>query len=276
MEANIQINKEHYDQLYQKTRVDDIIHSARNLDAFLDDAIRTDTSWHGMYHGGFKNCLEGKRVLELGSGNGLNAIIMSLLGADVIATDISDVTELIISDVNAQIGTQVQIFTGDFNIMDFELESFDFIVGKAFLHHLTHELEKKYLEKVASLLKKDGEARFFEPAVNNMILDKMRWIIPVPNRPSILNKKAFQDWKDNDPHPERDNSSQHFKRVGSLYFGYVNIVPIGSIERFCRLLPSGRFNRKFRQWAYQAELVLPHWIRYSAARSQLICYRFPF
>ena len=47
-------------------------------------------------------------------------------------------------------------------------------MGKAFLHHLTHEDEALYLSKVAALLREGGEARFVEPAVNSRILDSVR------------------------------------------------------------------------------------------------------
>jgi len=275
METNIQTNKEYYDQLYGQTKVQEIVYRARNFEAFLDNAIKTDTSWHGMYQGGYKDRLAGKRVLELGAGDGLNSAIMALLGAKVIAIDISDGTGTIISEINTQLGTRIDSFTGDFLLMNFQPESFDFVIGKAFLHHLTHELEEEYLCKVARLLRKDGEARFFEPAVNSMVLDKIRWMVPVPDRPSIFNKRAFRTWKSNDPHPARDNSSDHFRQIGKQYFGEVNIVLIGSIERFYRLIPDGKINRRFRRWAHRVEPYLPAFFRYFAARSQLIVFRKP-
>jgi SAM-dependent methyltransferase len=275
METNLLKNKQHYNELYRQIQVQDIVSRAHNFEAFLNDAIKTDTSWHGLYKDDLRNNLAGKKVLELGAGDGLNATMMTLLGAEVVAIDISDLTEIIIKEINKQLGTQIEALIGDFNIMEFQPMSFDFIIGKAFLHHLTHDLEKEYLSKVAKLLRGDGEVRFFEPAMNNKILDKIRWMVPVPGRPSSLNKKAFQEWKDNDPHPERDNSSQHFQQVGELYFDEVNIVPIGSIERLGRLIPLGRFNRKYRRWAHRVELTLPNWFRYSAARSQLIVFRRP-
>ncbi|MBW8011277.1 MAG: class I SAM-dependent methyltransferase [Chloroflexi bacterium] len=273
MGNNILTNKEHYDSLYSKTQVQTVVDKAQSFEEFLDDAIQTDTSWHGLYAGNSRNRLKGKRILELGSGDGLNAIIMCLLGGDVTAIDISEVTEKIIKEVNRQVGTSVEALTGDFCLMEFKSESFDFIIGKAFLHHLTHELEFEYLKKVAKLLKREGEARFFEPAMNSKILDFIRWLIPVPGRPSLLNKRAFKEWKDNDPHPERDNSSQHYEKVGKLYFEEVQIAFIGSIERICRLIPAGKFNRRFRRWAHRIETRLPNWFRYLAARSQLIIFR---
>jgi SAM-dependent methyltransferase len=275
MTHNILKNKKHYDQQYKRVQVKRIVYQAENFQSFLDDAIQTDTSWYGLYQGNFKNVLAGKKVLELGGGNGLNAVIMSRLGANVVVTDISNITSLIVQQVNEKIGSNVEVKTGDFCRMDFEPKSFDFIVGKAFLHHLTHELESRYLRKTALLLKPQGHARFFEPAVNNKMLDDVRWMIPVPGRPSSLNKRAFQVWNENDPHPHRDNSTQHYFRIGENFFDRTEAVPMGSIERLHRLLPAGKFNRRFRRWAHRAEHFLPSWFRYTFARSQLIVYSKP-
>jgi SAM-dependent methyltransferase len=275
IETNLLVNKQYYDKFYAQVRIQDIVSQAQHYKEFLDDAIQTDTSWHGMYQNGFRNRLAGKSVLELGAGNGLNAAMMALLGAEVIACDISDVTATIVTEINQQLGTTIQPITGDFSRMEFEPASFDFIVGKAFLHHLTHDLESEYLKRVAALLKPDGEARFFEPAENSEFLENIRWAVPVPGRPSILDKKAFQQWKEKDPHPERDHSSQHYQQAGSLYFDETHIVVMGSIERLCRLVPPGKFNREFRRWAHRVELKLPDWFRYAAARSQLVVFQKP-
>lgn len=273
---NISRNIEHYDSVYNQVKIDQIVSKVRNLKKFLDDATKTDTSWHGLYQGDFANQIKGKKILELGCGDGLNALIMATLGADVIANDISTESENIINKA----ASALQIFnitpiSGNFSDLFFEKSSFDFIVGKAFLHHLTHETESLYLHKVSTLLKSNGEARFFEPATNSQALDKLRWAIPVPGRPSILNRNSFAEYKKRDPHPERDNSSNHFTELGKQYFNNVQIIHIGSIERLCRLLPQGKFNRSFRQWAHRIEVKLPKWFRYKAARSQLIIYTNP-
>lgn len=55
----------------------------------------------------------------------------------------------------------------------------------------------------------------------------------------------------------------------------VDIVPFGSLERLCRLLPRGRFSRQLRRSAHKADTHLPGWLRLKAARSQLIVYRQP-
>lgn len=215
-------------------------------------------------------------MLELGCGNGLNALIMAALGAEVIAVDIASESEKLIRKAACDLGfNNIEAITGDFVDLPFKADHFDFIVGKAFLHHLTHDIEFLYISRVAALLKLNGEARFFEPAVNSDLLNALRWMIPAPGRPSKLARQKFSIWKVNDPHPERDNSSEHFLTIGEQFFNRVDIVPIGSIERFHRLLPQGDKNRKFRRWSHRIETKLPMWLRTKAARSQVIRYQEP-
>lgn len=273
-EENIVTNREHYDRLYSGANIDALVDKVRNVAAFLEVSIKTDTSWHGLYQDGFADRIKNKRVFEIGCGNGLNALVMAALGAEVVANDISQESERILKQAVARLGfINVEAVSGNFADLHFPFDSFDFVVGKALLHHLTHDLEAQYLKKLALMLKVDGEARFFEPATNSLFLDKLRWMVPVPGRPSILNKEQFAKWKQGDAHPERDNSSTHFRDIGRSLFKEVEITPLGSIERFCRLLPNGNFKRRFRRWAHRAELKLPMPFRRVTARSQLIVYR---
>ena len=153
--------------------------------------------------------------------------------------------------------------------------SLDFVIGKAFLHHLTHDEESDALAEVASVLGEGGEARFFEPAVNSRLLDRVRWMVPVPGRPSSLARRAFREWREADVHPPRDNSSDHYVAAGRPFFERVQVVPLGCLERFYRLMPRSRFQRSYRRWANRAEERLPQALRRSAARSQLIVFGAP-
>jgi len=276
--TTIERNKEHYDRLYQSVDVSALVHPIEHLDQFLSDATQTDTSWYGLYWGGLRHRLSGSRVLELGAGNGLDALAMAALGADVTAIDISDETPKLVNAAARQLGlaNRVRSASGDFLTMDFlEPRSFDFIVGKAFLHHLPHSIEAAALSRTAALLHPDGQARFLEPAVNSRVLDALRWLIPVPGRPSSLNRAAFRAWKDADPHPPRDNSSGHYRSAAAPLFADVEIVCIGAIERFHRVLPRGAFNRSFRRLAFRLERRLPASFNFACARSQLIICRQP-
>lgn len=272
------INKEHYDKRYALLDVADIAAKVRNAAEFVFRATREHTSWHGLYYGGLQYRLNDANVLELGAGDGLNAMLMAALGAKrVVAVEISETAgsfiETVVREIN--LSDKVEVIVSDFATIPFTPQSFDLIVGKAFLHHLTHEVEEVYLEKCAVLLKSAGEARFFEPAVNSRLLDNLRWLIPVPGRPSRLNRSAFKAWKAADPHPERDNSSKHFRNVGEKYFQKIEIVPIGGLERFHRFLPPGRISQRFRKVAFGVEEKMPHAIHLKIARSQLVVCRYP-
>jgi SAM-dependent methyltransferase len=266
-------NRLHYTALYDSLEMEPLLQKAQNLD-FFHEAIEKHTSWFGMYQENFASRLPGRRVLELGAGDGLNALIMARLGAQVTAIEIAPPAVAMLQDASRALGLRVEAICGDFLEMWFA--PFDFIVGKAFLHHLDHETEEQFLRKCARLLKSDGEARFQEPAVNSHALDTLRWIVPAPGRPSILNRRAFAGWKAEDPHPERDQSSRHYEQVGRKYFGDVRIVPFGGVERFRRLIRDRHRADEFARWALRAERrYMPMGFRNAIARSQTIIYSSP-
>ena len=88
-------------------------------------------------------------------------------------------------------------------------------------------------------------------------------------------KKAFKKWKLEDPHPDRSFGSKHFKKAGQEFFAEVSIIPIGTLERFSKLLPINERQAKYRRWAYRIEKKLPREINLSLARSQTIILKKP-
>jgi SAM-dependent methyltransferase len=277
MKDNQEKNKEHYEKLYSNYNIQNILSWINNLDAFLASATTTDTSWFALYQRDFRNRIRGKKVLEMGCGDCVNAAIMAALGAEVFANDIAAASGEIVKKLNASYKFEYPIVfvEGDFLNNDLTSSSFDFVVGKAFLHHLTLPVEKEFLKETARLLKPGGEARFFEPAVNSPLLDSIRWHIPVKGRPSKFQKSAFKEWKDNDPHPDRSFSSKHFETTGKEFFDEVETIPVGTLERFSRLMPTGERRNEFRRWALKAEEKLPLVVNRSLTRSQLIVYSEP-
>ena len=275
-EKNTLKNKTHYDEVYGKINIQPILNKINNLENFMNDVTKTDTSWVGLYHGNFQEKLKGKKVLELGCGDCTNAAVMAAFGAEVYANDISQKSGEIIKQLNENYDFEVKIkfVEGDFLKSEIINDFFDIVIGKAFVHHLTHEQEIEFTKRIVSVLKPNGTVRYFEPAVNNKFLDALRWLTPVPGRPSKIQTKKFNRWKINDPHPERDNSSKHYEKIGSEYFKDAIIVPIGAIERFHRILPK-KINRTFRRFAFRLEKKLPYSLNLSFARSHLIEYKMP-
>ncbi len=274
---NQEKNKVHYERLYAGYNVENIITWLGNLDHFLRSARAVETSWNALYRNDLKNRLEGKKVLEMGCGDCVNAAIMAGLGAEVYANDIADASGLIIEKLNSRVNFEhpIKFISGDFLKNNLEAKQFDFIIGKAFLHHLTIPEEQQFLRETARLLKATGEARFFEPAVNSKLLDEIRWMIPLKGRPSKLQKSKFREWKKNDPHPERSFSSRHYQKAGSRFFYKIEIIPVGILERFSRLFSWGERRNRFKRWAFRNEILLPQCIQKAGARSQLIKYQFP-
>ncbi|GGD84857.1 class I SAM-dependent methyltransferase [Planktosalinus lacus] len=270
-------NQNHYNKRYAAVSIKGIEQKLKNLEAFLADATTTDTSWVAMFRNHFKNQLSGKKVLELGCGDCTLSAVMAGLGAAVTANDIADKSGEIIAKINEAALTDIPItfIQGDFLKQEFPPGSFDLVVGKAFVHHLTHEQEAAFYQKIAYLLKPEGEVRFVEPAVNSKLLDGLRWMVPVPGRPSSLQFKKFAIWKAADPHPDRSNSSSHYQKMGLQYFQEVEIIPIGFIERFNRLFPNSKTNRAFRRKAYRWEARFPQWVQRYFAKAQTMVFRKP-
>ena len=276
-DQNREKNKEHYDRLYAAYGISNIIYWINNLDSFLASSTSTEASWFAMYQDNFEERLKGKKVMEMGCGDCVNAAVMAALGAEVYANDIADSSGEIIKKLNDSYRFKypIKFVGGDFLSNDLESHSFDFVIGKAFLHHLTIPLEQLFLKETARLLKFGGEARFFEPAVNNKLLDEIRWYIPLKNRPSKLQKDAFKVWKENDPHPDRSFSSDHFEKAGKEFFKEVLTIPVGTLERFSRVFSWGESRNKFKRWALKTEKSIPAVLNKNLTRSQLIIYRRP-
>jgi len=276
-DQNQQRNREHYEKVYTNYNLNNILYWVRNLDKFLHAAITTETSWYGLYQDDFRERIKGKKVLEMGCGNCLNAGVMAALGAEVYANDIAPSSGIIVEKLNTEFefAYPIKFVEGDFLQNNLPANEFDFVIGKAFLHHLSLPVEKLFLKETARLLKEEGEARFFEPAVNSKLLNKIRWYIPVGIRPSKFNKTAFKKWKEEDPHPERNFSSRHWEKAGKIFFAEVKTIPVGALERFSRLMKWGRSRENFRRRALKAESYLPGFLNRPFTRSQLIIYRLP-
>ena len=141
--SNINKNRAFYDKKYKGVNVNGLIKILNNLDAFLNDATATDISWVGMYVNNFKDTVKGKKIMELGCGNCANVAVLAALGAEVIANDISDYSGDVINALNSNYKFEhdITFVKGDFTSHDLSKQSFDMVIGKAFLHHLTLEHE---------------------------------------------------------------------------------------------------------------------------------------
>lgn len=266
-----------YNKQYSNYSIKNILWWLNHLEGYLEFATTNETSWFALYQGNFREEIVGKKVLEMGCGDCNNAAVMAALGAEVYANDIASSSGEIIKKLNDNFNFKhpIKFVEGDFLKNELPSNNFDFVIGKAFLHHLTIPIERSFLKETSRLLKKDGEARFFEPAVNSKFLDEIRWHIPVGDRPSKFKKTAFTKWKEEDPHPDRSFSSKHFEIAGKEFFKEAKIISIGTLERFRRIIPGRKLNANYTKWALAYEKYLPKRLNSTFARSQLIIYKQP-
>ena len=124
--------------------------------------------------------LEGKTVLDYGSGDGENAVLLASCGARVTALDLSPKAIKNGRNRAALHGLDDRI---DFRVaragwLSMRPESFDIVFGSAILHHLHQDLDVVFAE-IASLLKPGGCACFIEPVANSPFLRFARRLVPV-------------------------------------------------------------------------------------------------
>ena len=271
-------NKDHYNRIYKgrNGRIIDIAGSAKFRASLEDYKKRNVMNYALLYFDGLEDRLAGSRILEMGFGSGVNSLIMAQFGAEVYSIEISEkaVENLNFYANELGLAKRVHAFCGELKEFHFEECSFDYVIGKDFLHHLTESLEQAVFDEVYRLIKPTGEVRFVEPAKNSRILNWIQFAIPVYNRPSIFNRSKFAEYKANDPHPERPISSQHFRTLGKRYFNEVEIVPWEALQRFSRFVPynTKRFYLLNSVLKY-AEIMIPASLHMIIARCQTIMYR---
>ncbi len=122
--------------------------------------------------------LQGKDVLEIAAGNGIDASICAHNGANVHAYDLSEKSIDMVrrrahtNGVADCVHTQV---TGDLDDA-FPGKTFDAILGYAALHHLPNL--DTLNQRVHARLNPGGVAVFAEPVVNSKMLGKIRGLVP--------------------------------------------------------------------------------------------------
>lgn len=104
----------------------------------------------------------GKRILEIGCGIGINAIILEEKGADVTVLDISANRLETLKEISNMINknTNIRLVLGQAESLPFRDNSFDIIYTKSVLIH-TNLIEAS--NEIHRVLKKDGMGIFIEP-----------------------------------------------------------------------------------------------------------------
>lgn len=133
--------------------------------------------------------MKGKKVLEIGVGNGVDAVEMITNGADYSGIDITqNHLDLTRENIKLHFDMEVPLFHGDLLEAGIR-DTFDIIYSFGVLHHIAHE--EDILEKSKDLLKSNGKlmiAVYSKYSFFNMYL-RMAWIFK--NRM----KSPFDDYR---------------------------------------------------------------------------------
>jgi SAM-dependent methyltransferase len=124
--------------------------------------------------------LRGKRLLDVGCGDGRNAVLLARLGAQVEGIDISPGAIELAREralVNG-VADSAHFTCSPLEIAEFVPDSYDVIWGDAILHHLIPELEM-VLGKLTSWAKPGSLIVFAEPINLNQTLRRFRQALPV-------------------------------------------------------------------------------------------------
>lgn len=124
--------------------------------------------------------VRGKSVLDVGCGDGLNALNFALLGATVTGIDISSkAIELAKrhAEVNG-VSAQTRFVCSPLELADFPEASFDIVWGDAILHHLIPDLDL-VVGRMRRWVKPGGVIMFGEPVNFNPTLRAIRLMLPI-------------------------------------------------------------------------------------------------
>ena len=126
--------------------------------------------------------VRGKRVLDLGCGDGTNAILLAIKGASVLGIDISP-RAVEVARRRARlhgVEDRVQFICQDLeSVIEGNQETFDIIAGFALLHHMIPVLSS-VLESLKRLARPGTFFLFVEPVSLSKLLRALRFGLPIP------------------------------------------------------------------------------------------------
>ena len=117
----------------------------------------------------------GARMLELGCSNGTTSIELSLLGAEVVGLDISDVAIQRARESARRAGARAHFEAGDAHCLAYEDASFDVVFGSSVIHHLD---VGRVAPEIVRVTRDGGTAVFLEPLGHNPAIELYRRLTP--------------------------------------------------------------------------------------------------
>ncbi|NOR44516.1 MAG: methyltransferase domain-containing protein [Candidatus Delongbacteria bacterium] len=116
-----------------------------------------------------------KNLLEYGCGSGEKSLQWQKFGAKVTGIDISPEGIKKAKKIDAKSEYHAEYFVMNAENTEFDDSTFDIVVGKGIIHHLS--LEKSYSE-LSRILKSNGHIVFIEPLGHNPFVNLYRMLTP--------------------------------------------------------------------------------------------------
>jgi 2-polyprenyl-3-methyl-5-hydroxy-6-metoxy-1,4-benzoquinol methylase len=125
--------------------------------------------------------LAGKRVLEVGCGDGEQAVLLATLGADVTGVDISPKSVSLATERAklAGVAHRARFVCGPLTSADLQDDEFDAVWGDGILHHVIPELEP-VMERIVAWSRPGARVVLTEPVNLSPTLRMIRTLVPVP------------------------------------------------------------------------------------------------
>ena len=112
---------------------------------------------------------EGKQILDLGCGDGGNALYLESIGLEVVAADFSQSALNIVKSRSSTISTCCFDMTNKF---PFDPETFDFVVASLSTHYFSFQDTLNVYEQIWSVLKPNGYLFFRVNSIREYLLNK--------------------------------------------------------------------------------------------------------
>lgn len=124
--------------------------------------------------------LAGMQVLEIGCGDGINAMNFAKLGATVTGIDISTGAIALArkrAEING-VSDRCTFVCTPLEVAQFDEQGFDIVCGTAILHHVIPDLDAA-VRKAVSWAKPGGIVMFDEPVALNRLWRRFRLLLPI-------------------------------------------------------------------------------------------------
>jgi SAM-dependent methyltransferase len=158
--ARIERERIHFNKIATRNFSRDLIMPLSNIRRYENPSADTPFPLEYAFH--LLGKVRGKTIVDLGSGDGLNTVILAALGAKVISVDISDQNlELTARRVQANgIDQNVTLIQSDAMTIPVDDSQADGVLCVAILHHVDCIVTARQIRRI---LKPGGIASFLEP-----------------------------------------------------------------------------------------------------------------